>query len=407
VCVPAVIGGAVITKHITMDDAPPWTQNLAQLLSLLWCMWFHFARGALGVLVSLFHPSTWLGERYAGVTFVTGRVHHTRTHPVRRAFSYPLRLALVDLDAPPPWFTKSGQAADHISADAARARCGADGRVLLLTSPWSFGYAQNPISVYYVYERVPGVTGKDANRQPLYSNARPFLKACAAEVTNTPWGERVVFDFDPRGQRVPKSLHVSPFMDAQGDWCLRASDPMEVLGSDGDGKDPIGDSNGDSNASEKNSKENTNSTSTSTAAKPGTRRKLAVHVNVVGHPVFGDYFRASFVGSVDLHSTRHARNERAGIRTLLKHACAPHRVAFWIYKQAAQILRAGVPLFPPPGLGVFAKRTHKRDGELVAGRANERRTRGETAKNSPNAYPKGGCPLRVTYREARGWPWKT
>jgi DUF1365 family protein len=49
--------------------------------------------------------------------------------------------------------------------------------------------------------------------------------ACVAEVTNTPWGERVVFNFDPAGQRVPKALHVSPFMDMLGDWDLSATHP--------------------------------------------------------------------------------------------------------------------------------------------------------------------------------------
>ena len=45
------------------------------------------------------------------------------------------------------------------------------------------------------------------------------LRACIAEVTNTPWGARVTFLFDPAGQDVPKSMHVSPFMDMQATWC--------------------------------------------------------------------------------------------------------------------------------------------------------------------------------------------
>jgi len=44
-----------------------------------------------------------------------------------------------------------------------------------------------------------------------------------AEVTNTPWGERVVFSFEPSGQRVPKALHVSPLMDMLGDWDISAT----------------------------------------------------------------------------------------------------------------------------------------------------------------------------------------
>lgn len=36
------------------------------------------------------------------------------------------------------------------------------------------------------------------------------------QVTNTPWGERVTFVFNPNSDLVAKSLHVSPFM-----VCLR------------------------------------------------------------------------------------------------------------------------------------------------------------------------------------------
>ena len=40
------------------------------------------------------------------------------------------------------------------------------------------------------------------------------------QVTNTPWGERVTFKFDPAGDATPKALHVSPFMDMQNEWCV-------------------------------------------------------------------------------------------------------------------------------------------------------------------------------------------
>jgi DUF1365 family protein len=73
--------------------------------------------------------------------------------------------------------------------------------VLLLTTPVSAGYTQNPISVYYCKSRVDSA-----------------LQLCIAEVTNTPWGERVTFLFEPRGQRVPKAMHVSPLMDMTSTW---------------------------------------------------------------------------------------------------------------------------------------------------------------------------------------------
>ena len=378
----------VAMKTQLLEDAPPWVQNVAQLVSLLCAMWYHIGRGFLGVWISLFHPLTWLGERHPGVSFVVGRVHHARLHPVRRSFSYPLRLAVVDLDNPPSWFVKSGQAKDHLTAAAARARSGADGRVLLLTSPWTFGYVQNPISVYYVYDMVytnerGGGDTKHENdvgdcRFQNRTETKPKLRVCAAEVTNTPWGERVVFDFDPSGQRVPKSLHVSPFMDTAGDWFVSATDPMDLF---------------------------LNRASVDVKKKGDalkTCEKLAVHVNVVGHPLFGDYFRASFVGCVDNGHSKHARNERAGLRILLRHACTPHRVAFWIYAQAVRVLWCGVPFFPPPGLGRIAESTRWRGDTLLKTAVHQ-----PESVTNPRQYPKGGCPLRVTYREARGWPWKT
>ena len=74
------------------------------------------------------------------------------------------------------------------------------GEVLLLTTPISAGYTQNPISVYYCLD------------------AAGVLCVCIAEVTNTPWGARVTFLFRPDGQRVPKAMHVSPFMDMRSTW---------------------------------------------------------------------------------------------------------------------------------------------------------------------------------------------
>ena len=164
-----------------------------------------------------------------------------------------------------------------------------------------------------------------------------------AEVTNTPWGERVVFNFDPKGQRVPKSLHVSPFMDMLGDWDISASSPGD---------------------------------------------ELSLAVSVVAHPVFGDYFHASYRAKIDAPRFRHARNERAGVGRLWRFACTPHRVAFWIYAQAAAVLRRGVPFHPPPGLA-----SAREKGEA----------RGEALKRERG----GGCPLRSTWREAHAWPWKT
>ena len=116
---------------------------------------------------------------------VDGIVNHVRTEQAHNAFAYRIRYFLVPLDAPPPSF-----AGDHMTADEARAFASTDGPVLLLTDPAAAGYHQNPISVYYCYD------------------AAGALATCIAEVTNTPWGERVTFLFDPNKDVVPKSLHV-------------------------------------------------------------------------------------------------------------------------------------------------------------------------------------------------------
>ncbi|KAJ0017095.1 hypothetical protein Pint_09951 [Pistacia integerrima] len=117
------------------------------------------------------------------VSLYEGTVWHERRRPVRHSFKYPVRYALFDLDhalhAPP----------DHLSAGEARRVAETNGPVV--------GYEQNPLSLYYCYE-VEGST--------------QCLKKCIAEVTNTPWGERVSFVFNPNSDLVAKPLHVSPFM---------------------------------------------------------------------------------------------------------------------------------------------------------------------------------------------------
>jgi DUF1365 family protein len=47
---------------------------------------------------------------------------------------------------------------------------------------------------------------------------RPLLLPLLLQVTNTPWGERVSFVFNPAGDVSPKALHVSPFMDMDNSW---------------------------------------------------------------------------------------------------------------------------------------------------------------------------------------------
>jgi DUF1365 family protein len=133
--------------------------------------------------------------------FYVGTVAHARRRPKAHSFSYPVRMAVVDLDAPPDWWRRGPS--DSMTAAEARAAAGTAGPVRLLTHPAAAGYLQNPISVYYCY-----CTDGSA------------VEKCIAEVTNTPWGERVTFLFRPgaAGEAVPKALHVSPLMDMRSTW---------------------------------------------------------------------------------------------------------------------------------------------------------------------------------------------
>ncbi|CAL8469053.1 g8594 [Coccomyxa elongata] len=234
----------------------------------------------LKCLTSQKAPATQEQDGDGSCVFYEGTVYHVRRKPIHNAFRYPVRIAVVDLDKPPKWWHK--QAADHMTANEARAFAGTDGAVLLLTTPVSAGYTQNPISVYYCNG------GSDGR-----------LRQCIAEVTNTPWGERVTFLFRPEGQDVPKAMHVSPLMDMKSTWHIRA---------------PL----------------------------PGDRCRLEVSAV---HPEMGPFFEARLTA---LRSTVAGRSETAGLTYLWRYGFMPHRVAFWIYWQALKLLWKGVPFFGYP-----------------------------------------------------------
>jgi len=220
----------------------------------------------------------------ASCLFYEGIVTHIRKAPVQHKFKYRVRTALINLDSAPSWF--QAQAFDHMTAEQARKFAGTDGTVLLLTNPTAAGYTQNPISVYYCYSSKGG-----------------SLQRCIAEVTNTPWNERVTFVFDASGAAVRKALHVSPLMDMKGTWQLEAPDPL---------------------------------------SHPSL--KLVVRVQ---HPEYGPFFHADLIG-VRSSSAPGCRNEEAGWGVLLRYGFLPHRIAMWIYWQALLLLWKGLPLYSPP-----------------------------------------------------------
>jgi DUF1365 family protein len=55
------------------------------------------------------------------------------------------------------------------------------------------------------------------------------VAALAAEVTNTPWGERHTYEFKGRAGRAEKVLRVSPFLDMDHEYVCHASAPGRRL----------------------------------------------------------------------------------------------------------------------------------------------------------------------------------
>lgn len=200
-----------------------WSTFVLQFLSLLWFV----SRNAVALLPTVAldlsrlllvrggdkDPRDATEEKSA--VFYEGHVEHARSLPVKNRFKYDVRVCLINLDNPPAWWrTPSNEGETSLRADQVRARCGTAGPVWLLTIPSCCGYSQNPICVYYAYAE-DGET----------------LERCVAEVTNTPWGERVVFNFEPEMREpYPKSLHVSPFMDMKNTWRISTEAPTKGKG---------------------------------------------------------------------------------------------------------------------------------------------------------------------------------
>ncbi|CAI5526229.1 unnamed protein product [Closterium sp. Naga37s-1] len=67
-----------------------------------------------------------IGQQSPSLLLYGGHVAHHRSHPTRHGFNYAVRYALVNLDAPPDWFSRSS-ARHHMSADEARSFAGTDG----------------------------------------------------------------------------------------------------------------------------------------------------------------------------------------------------------------------------------------------------------------------------------------
>lgn len=170
-----------------------------------------------------------------------GQVMHRRYFPVRYRFAYSVFSLLLDIDrvaalarAVPVFslnrFNLLGfYERDHGPRDGSALRpwlerllaghgLAAPARVWLHAMPRVFGYAFNPLSVYYCY---------DALERPV---------AIVCEVKNT-FGEQHCYVLHDEGRALrfplqatrPKAFHVSPFIDMHGCYDFRFSAPGEHL----------------------------------------------------------------------------------------------------------------------------------------------------------------------------------
>ena len=167
-----------------------------------------------------------------------GTLRHRRFTPVAHAFTYPLFMALLDVDLVPQlmrqsWLTSHNRLnwatfddRDHLGDPSRplRERLVVDarrhgievpsGRIFLLTHLRYLGYCFNPVSFFYCFDRAAQ------------------LQVVLAEVTNTS-GDRHGYWLRPDpGSRTfraaaAKSLHVSPFMPPDLDYAFAFTPPMD------------------------------------------------------------------------------------------------------------------------------------------------------------------------------------
>lgn len=169
-----------------------------------------------------------------------GSVRHRRHAPRRHAFTYPVFLALLDIDRIPElmgrsrltsynrWNWATFDERDHfgdpgrplrerVAQDAAASGVELpDGPIFLLTSLRYLGYSFNPVSFFYCYDR-----GGE-------------LRAVLAEVNNTfvethnYWLTQASCT-GTRRYRTPKVFHVSPFLPLAMDYEFAFSEPGDRL----------------------------------------------------------------------------------------------------------------------------------------------------------------------------------
>jgi DUF1365 family protein len=172
--------------------------------------------------------------------FYEGTIRHRRISP-EREFRHPIALAYIDLDelpgllggrlvSPRPGVLRfrrrdyHGDPSAPLDAAVRATVCAQAGErptgpIRVLTQLRSFGHCFNPVTFYYCF--------RPEDQE---------VEAVVAEVTNTPWGERHAYVIKPSaGQSgvltggFDKALHVSPFMDMDHRYEVRAAAPGPTL----------------------------------------------------------------------------------------------------------------------------------------------------------------------------------
>jgi DUF1365 family protein len=253
-----------------------------------------------------------------------GQLNHQRLEGVEHGFSMALFLVLLDVDRIdasfdrlPGWSSRRpapirfrrrdhldgsdrplGDAVRDLVADRTGRRPG--GPIGLLTQPRTAGWLFNPLSVYYCWTGDGGA-----------------VETIVLEVTSTPWHERTWYvipvDGRPEGPwSFDKTMHVSPFLDMDLTYRLRAGTPGEHL-------------------------------------------DLQLDVVRDGRTVF----------AAGLTLRRRALDRRNAILVPLRHPLLTMRVSGGIYAQALRLVRKGVAVHRRPGPVPAGAATIERDRELV------------------------------------------
>ena len=165
----------------------------------------------------------------------TGTVMHARRSPHDNVFSYPVYMALLDLDELPEldrrlrlfgWNRRavtSFHDADHLGIRALLAASGidlgVDGSIQVLTNLRVLGYVFNPVSFWWCRRGDGSLACIVAEVNNTFGETHPYVLHPA---TGTESGGRAVFETDKR-------LHVSPFMPMDQAYTWWFSEPGEQL----------------------------------------------------------------------------------------------------------------------------------------------------------------------------------